>query len=151
MSNKGDTKFDVTQAYYLTDLPSNTMEQITDQEIDSIVIKLECLRPEFNQEIDSTVGVLLQRVSDLRGLRIETVEHVPRGRTNTLSRSSSEEVDTLDRLIEGVAIRTFPTVYRLTFGPITSPRRVRVGDRVRITNRLNHVTGKPTEQGRLAT
>ena len=80
------------------------------------------------------------------------VEYAPRGRTDTLASSSGDAtpVDTLDRLVHDVATRSFPTVRRLTFGPITSPRGVRVGDRVRITNRLNHVNREPTEQDRLA-
>ena len=35
--------------------------------------------------------------------------------------------------------------------PITSPREVKIGDLVRITNRISHATGTETEQDRLAT
>ena len=119
-----------------------TIEPTPEQQVDSIIIELErlCLcRIEFNAE-----SLLLQRISDIRGLEIENVDYTPRGRTNT-------EVNSLNQLIEDVGERTFPTVHRPLFEPITSPRGVRVGDRVRITNRLYHVTGQPTEQDRLAT
>ena len=116
-----------------------TIEPTPEQQVDSIIIELErlCLcRIEFNAE-----SLLLQRISDIRGLEIENVDYTPRGRTNTSPSDSSEEVNTLNQLIEDVGERTFPTVHRPLFEPITSLRGVRVGDRVRITNRLYHVTG----------
>ena len=131
-----------------------TIEPTPEQQVDSIIIELEHLRfcrLEFNTEVDTTESLLLQRISDIRGLGIENVNYTPRRRPNTSPSDSSEEVNTLNQLIEDVGERTFPTVHRPLFEPITSPRGVRVGDRVRITNRLYHVTGQPTEQDRLAT
>ena len=131
-----------------------TIGPTPEQQVDSIIIELELLRLcrlEFNTEIDTTESLLLQRISDIRGLGIETVEYVPRGRTNTSPSDSREKTNTLNQLIEEVGERTFQTIRRPLFEPITSPHGVRVGDRVRITNRLYHVTGEPTEQDRLAT
>ena len=128
-----------------------TIEPTPEQQVDSIIIELEHLRfcrLEFNTEVDTTESLLLQRISDIRDLGLETVEYVPRGRTNTSPSDSSEDIDTLNQLIEDVEERSFPTVRRPLFEPITSPRGVRVGDQVRITNRLYHVTGEPTEQDR---
>ena len=109
----------------------------------------------LNSEIELREQGLYQRLSDIRDLGLGGISYEP-WRRHPLSSTSSEsgELSEVDQIIadanrpERLLLATVPTA--LVFVPISSPRGVRVGDRVRITNRLSHITGTPTEDDRLA-
>ena len=135
------------------------LEAGEDQEENDIIIALNRLRlcrQRFNSEIDLREQGLYQRLSDIRSLGLENITYEPY-RRHPLSSTSSEsgELSEVDRIIEDAAqpdrllLATVPTA--TVFVPISSPRGVLVGDRVRITNRLSHVPGPTTESDRLAT
>ena len=135
------------------------LEAGEDQEENDLIIALNRLRlcrQRFNSEIDLREQGLYQRLSDLRTLELGNITYEPY-RRHTLSSTTSQsgELSEVDRIIEDAAqpdrflFATIPTAS--VFVPISSPRGVLVGDRVRITNRLSHVPGPTTESDRLAT
>ena len=135
------------------------LEASEDQEENDIIIALNRLRlcrQRFNSEIDLREQGLYQRLSDRRSLELDNITYEPY-RRHPLSSTTSEsgELSEVDRIIEDAAqpdrllLATVPTA--TVFVPISSPRGVLVGDRVRITNRLSHVPGPTTESDRLAT
>ena len=130
-----------------------------DQRLDYIIGQLSRLRlcrERFNLEINQREEALLQQLSDARGLGLEHASYGPQAR-NTLSSTDSEteEQSIIDTIIEEAtrpsSIRFLPSPPPPVFVAIESPRGVRVGDRIRITNRLNHISGTPSETDRLGT
>ena len=135
------------------------LEAGEDQEVNDIVIALTRLllcRQRFNSEVDLREQGLYQRLSEIRSLGLDNITYEP-SRRHPLSSTSSEsgELSEVDRIIadavrpDRLLLATAPTAS--VFVPISSPRGVIVGDRVRITNRLSHITGPTTENDRLAT
>ena len=130
-----------------------------EQRLDYIIGQLSRLhlcRERFNLEINQREEALLLQLSDARGLGLEHASYEPQAR-NTLSSTDSEteEQSIIDTIIEETttppSICFLPTPPPPVFVPIDSPRGVRVGDRIRITNRLSHISGTPSETDRLGT
>ena len=118
--------------------------------------RLRLCRERFNLEVNQREEMLLQQLSDARGLGLEHTSYEPLTR-NQLSSTDSDsgERSLVDAIIEETtapaSIRFLPTPPPPVFVPITSPRGVRIGDRVRITNHLTHISGTASEADRLAT
>ena len=130
-----------------------------EQEINDIIIALtrhRLCRQRFDSEIELREQDLYQRLSDIPGLGLEDISYGPL-RRHPLSSTSSESGDPseIDHIIadanQADRLRLATITTASVFVPISSPRGVRVGDRVRITNRLSHITGPPTEADRFAT
>ena len=130
-----------------------------EQELNNIIIaltRLRLCRERFNSEIELQERGLYRRLSDIRSLGIENISYEPL-RRHPLSSPSSEsgEQSELDRIIadantpDRLNQAAIPTA--LVFVPISSPRVIKIGDRVRITNRLTHISEPVTEDDRLAT
>ena len=135
------------------------LEVNEEQEINDIIIaltRLRLCRQRFNSEIELREQGLYQRLSDIRSLGLGTISYEPL-RRHPLSSTSSEsgEPSELDHIIADAnntdRLRQATVPIASVSVPISSPRGVRVGDRVRITNRLTHVVGPVTEDDRLAT
>ena len=135
------------------------LEAGEDQEVNDIIIaltRLRLCRQRFTSEVDLREQGLYQRLSEIRDLGLGDISYEPL-RRHPLSSTSSEsgELSEIDRIIadairpDRLLLATAPTAS--IFVPISCPRGVTVGDRVRITNRLSHITGPPTEDDRLAT
>ena len=135
------------------------LEVSEEQELNDIIIaltRLRLCRERFNSEIALREEGLYRRLSTIRSLGLEHFSYEPL-RRHPLSSTSSEsgQQSELDRIIadantpDRLHLATIPTA--LVFVPISSPRGVRIGDRVRITNRLTHISEPVTEDDRLAT
>ena len=131
------------------------LEVSEEQELNDIVIaltRLHLCRERFNSEIELREQGLYRRLSAIRSLGLENISYEPL-RRHPLSSTSSEsgQQSELDRIIADAntpdRLRQAAIPTALVFAPISSPRGVRIGDRVRITSRLTHVT----EDDRLAT
>ena len=135
------------------------LEISEEQEINDIIIaltRLRLCRERFNSEIELREQGLYQRLSDIRSLGLGSVSYEPL-RRHPLSSTSPEsgEPSELDLIVADASntdrLREATLPVASVFVPISSPRGVRVGDRVRITNRITHVVGPGTEDDRLAT
>ena len=134
-----------------------------------LIRKLETLRhwrKSINKEITLIVereGFILQRLSDLRNLGISHVEPEPPASNDQLSTSSegTQETSHLSANRGIVRQHSIAAVRReltdLSNRSLTHFVRqdrmsqIQVGDRVRIANRLSHISGEPSEEDRLAT
>ena len=137
-------------------MPINRGEEERVNYIIGQLSRLRLCRERFNREVNQREERLLQQLSDARGLGLEHTSYDPLARSQ-LSSSDSESGDRslVDVIIEEAttpaSIRFLPTPPTPVFVPISSPRGVRIGDRVKITNRLSHLSGTVSEADRLAT
>ena len=144
--------FDFATAYtYMT------VETDKDTEVEELRIR----RREFEEDGNLREAGLIQHLSVLRRLNIPIEnEFQARNGNDRLSSSSEDTTETNQESIDQGVVRQYsiattraeprrPTQSTLT--NIASPRDVNVGDRVRISNRINHASGNETEEHRLAT
>ena len=112
---------------------------------------LRLCRKVFNTEIARREAIVFHCLGEIRNIDLDSEDEVERPIIPCLSESESSEDVTLPDL-EPVVLAT--SVVRIDqaniFTPINRNSDLRVGDRVRVTNRLSHVSGTVTELDRLA-
>ena len=112
---------------------------------------LRLCRQVFNTEIARREAIVFHRLGDLRDIDLNSEDEAERPIIPSFSESESSDDNTfLD--LEPVVLAS--SVVRIDqaniFTPINRNSDLRVGDRVRVTNRLSHVSGTVTEPDRLA-
>ena len=157
--------------------PPENQPRDQDRRVDSLIRHLDhlrALRREFESQLIGQEAVILNQLSELRRLNLRDIrtQYTNPVYHDVLSTESSEaeqqrRVETFERFADAMYEITVPindsseessvaseessNVNGPTFVPISGPRQVIVGSRVRITNGLSHISGAISEADRFAT
>ena len=110
---------------------------------------LRLCRQVFNTEIARREAIVFHRLGALRSIDLDSEDEAERPIIPSFSESESSDDDTFPDLEPVVLASSVVRIDQANiFTPINSNSDLRIGDRVRVTNRLSHVSGTVTEPDR---
>ena len=134
--------------------PNQRVGETSEEETDRLFKEIHSLRlcrQVFNTEIARREAIVFHRLGVLRGIDLDSEDEAERPFIPSFSESQSSDDDTFPDLEPVVLASSVVRVDQANiFTPINRNSDLRIGDRVRVTNHLSHVSGAVTESDRLA-